>query len=295
MAKIFNKARLALFFILLKDGGFNMTNDRDFKGVWIPKDIYLNRDLTPTEKFLLVEIDSLSKNGECFASNEHFAQFLGISTRQVQYALKKLKDKGLISTFLIYREGTKEVEKRIITPHEVYFTTPSRNAVRDPHETGFATPHEIDFVDNNTIINNTVNNTSNIKKINKKNSSSAEVDSEFELLWAKYPRKIGKAKALQSYIKARKVKKYTYEQIENGLNKYIEYIETQGTDEQFIQHGSTWFNQEKWLDDYICTATKKKPNNVFDFMRNEYGGGTFERTRDGNIIDYDTTDIPKFF
>ena len=93
-----------------------MTNERDFKGVWIPREIYLNRDLTPTEKFLLVEIDSLSKNGECFASNEHFAQFLGTSTRQVQYALKKLKDKGLISTFLIYREGTKEVEKELLPP-----------------------------------------------------------------------------------------------------------------------------------------------------------------------------------
>ena len=269
-----------------------MTNERDFKGVWIPKDIYLNRDLTPTEKFLLVEIDSLSKNGECFASNEHFAQFLGTSTRQVQYALKKLKDKGLISTFLIYRKGTKEVEKRIITPHEIDFTTPSCNGVRDPHETDFTTPHEIDFVDNNTVINNTINNTSNIKKLNKKakkNSSSAEMESEFELLWAKYPRKIGKAKALQSYIKARKSGKYTYELIENGLNRYIEYIENQGTDEQFIQHGSTRFNQEKWLDEYICTATMKKPSNVFDFMRNEYGGEMeYDRTRNRTIIDHDT-------
>ena len=273
-----------------------MTNERDFKGVWIPKDIYLNRDLTPTEKFLLVEIDSLSKNGECFASNEKLTQIFRTSTRQVQYALKKLKDKGLISTFLIYREGTKEVEKRIITPHEIDFTTPSCNGVRDPHETDFTTPHEIDFVDNNTVINNTINNTINIKKINKKNSSSAELESEFELLWAKYPRKIGKAKALQSFIKARKSGKYTYELIENGLNRYVEYIEIQGTDEQFIQHGSTWFNQEKWLDDYICTATKKKPSNVFDFIRNEYyGGDQFDGARNRKIIDDDTRIIPEPF
>src|SRR6476620_11653430 len=137
--------------------------------------------------------------------------------------------------------------------------TPPRNAVQDPPASECVTPHAVDCMDNNTVINNTITNTSNIKKINKKNSSSAEVDSEFELLWAKYPRKIGKAKALQSYIKARKVKKYTFEQIENGLNKYIEYIETQGTDEQFIQKGSNWFNQEKWLNDYIYTTTKKKP------------------------------------
>src|SRR6476620_10403176 len=263
-----------------------MTNERDFKGVWIPRDIYLNSDLTPTEKFLLVEIDSLAKNGECFASNEHFAQFLGIKTRQVQYALASLKEKGFISTFLVFKENSKEVEKRIITPHATYCMTPPRNAVQDPPASECVTPHAVDCMDNNTVINNTI---TNIKKINKKNSSSAEVDSEFELLWAKYPRKIGKAKALQSYIKARKVKKYTFEQIEIGLNKYVEYIEHQETDEQFIQHGSTWFNQEKWLDDYICTATKKKPSNVFDFMRNEYyGGEEVDGTRNRKIIDDDT-------
>src|SRR6476620_10854038 len=249
-----------------------MTNERDFKGVWIPRDIYLNSDLTPTEKFLLVEIDSLAKNGECFASNEHFAQFLGIKTRQVQYALASLKEKGFISTFLVFKENSKEVEKRIITPHATYCMTPPRNAVQDPPASECVTPHAVDCMDNNTVINNTITNTSNIKKINKKNSCSSELESEFELLWKKYPRKIGKAKAFQSYSKARKSKKYTFEQIEIGLNKYLEYIEIQGTDEQFIQHASTWFNQEKWLDDYTCTATKKKAKSPLELYQMEFGG-----------------------
>ena len=114
-------------------------------------------------------------------------------------------------------------------------------------------------MDNNTVINNTINNTSNIKKINKKNSSSADLESEFELLWKKYPRKIGKAKAFQSYSKARKSKKYTFETIEIGLNKYLEYLEMNGTDEQYIQHGSTWFNQENFLSEYETTNFQKKP------------------------------------
>lgn len=239
-----------------------MTNERDFKGVWIPKEIYVNRDLNPTEKFLLVEIDSLAKNGECFASNEHFAQFLQISKDRVSKLLTKLRRMGLIEIVLIYKQGSKEIEKRIITPLGAVTYTPRREHL-DPIGADTDTPLGADAYDNNTVINNTNNNTISInKKINKKgqkNSNSAELESEFESLWRKYPRKIGKAKALQSYIKARKSKKYTYEQIDSGLNKYIEYLEMNGTDEQFIQHGSTWFNQENFLSEYESTQFQKKP------------------------------------
>ena len=47
--------------------------ERDFKGVWIPKHIWLTDDLGWTEKMLLVEIDSLDREHGCFASNEHIA------------------------------------------------------------------------------------------------------------------------------------------------------------------------------------------------------------------------------
>ena len=50
--------------------------NREFRGIWIPKDIWLNKDLSTNEKVLLAEIDSLggSSNG-CFASNQYFADF----------------------------------------------------------------------------------------------------------------------------------------------------------------------------------------------------------------------------
>jgi hypothetical protein len=43
--------------------------NRDFKGVWIPKDVWLDHNLTWMEKLLLVEIDSLDAEKGCFASN----------------------------------------------------------------------------------------------------------------------------------------------------------------------------------------------------------------------------------
>lgn len=70
---------------------------RDFKGIWIPKEIWLNRELSLPEKILFAEIHSLSGNEGCFASNEYFSEFLGISIRQMLRSLAILKKKNLVS------------------------------------------------------------------------------------------------------------------------------------------------------------------------------------------------------
>ena len=71
--------------------------NRDFKGVWIPKDVYLNPNLSLTEKILLVEIQSLDmSNAGCFASNDYFAEFLGCTKTTISLGIKKLKELGYI-------------------------------------------------------------------------------------------------------------------------------------------------------------------------------------------------------
>lgn len=70
--------------------------DRDFKGVWIPKEIWLNHDLTLIEKVIFVEIDSLDNENNCTAGNEYFAEFCGCSESKVSKAIKRLQDLELI-------------------------------------------------------------------------------------------------------------------------------------------------------------------------------------------------------
>ncbi len=70
---------------------------RDFKGVWIPKDIWQSRQLSLMERVLFVEIHSLDNERGCFASNRHFAEFFGVSERQIRTYLAVLKEKGFIS------------------------------------------------------------------------------------------------------------------------------------------------------------------------------------------------------
>lgn len=74
-----------------------MNENRDFKGVWIPKEVWLDTRLNALEKVILTEIDSLD-NGEkgCYASNEHLAEFCQCSKTKVSTAIKKLIDCGYI-------------------------------------------------------------------------------------------------------------------------------------------------------------------------------------------------------
>lgn len=71
--------------------------ERDFKGIWIPKDIWLSPTLSLMEKVLFVEIHSLDNERGCFASNKYFADFFGVSDRQIRTYIGSLKEKGFVT------------------------------------------------------------------------------------------------------------------------------------------------------------------------------------------------------
>ena len=70
---------------------------RDFKGVFIPKEIWEDNRLNMLEKGILAEIDSLDNGVDgCFASNMYLATFCHCSEKTVSVAIQKLKDLGYI-------------------------------------------------------------------------------------------------------------------------------------------------------------------------------------------------------
>lgn len=97
--------------------------NRDFKGVWIYKNLYLSREYTPNEKFLLLEIYSLSKgkNKQCYANNRHFADFIGVKENTIQKAILKLEKNGHIRREYTYKNGTREIASRIITLTQKFY------------------------------------------------------------------------------------------------------------------------------------------------------------------------------
>lgn len=200
------------------------TNDRDFKGVWIPKTVWLDDRLTALEKVILTEIDSLD-NGErgCYASNRHIADFCQCSETKVSKSISKLIEYGYI--YVQHFDGRQRELKSRLTNFEMQ-------------------PCKKDKADFKKVQqSNTSNNTSNNTDINN------NILTEFEELWKLYPRKIGKPKALKAYKKARKAGT-SYETIEAGIKAYNKQIERLKTENKFIKHGSTWFMNECWNDEY---------------------------------------------
>lgn len=71
--------------------------ERDFKGVWIPKAIWLDNRLNALDKVILTEIDSLDQGESgCYASNKYIAEFCQCSERKVTDAITKLTKLGYI-------------------------------------------------------------------------------------------------------------------------------------------------------------------------------------------------------
>jgi hypothetical protein len=72
-------------------------DERGFKGVWMCASVYLADDLTPIEKLMLVEIDSLTTpDCACYASNDHFASLLRITESRANHLLSGLAKKGYV-------------------------------------------------------------------------------------------------------------------------------------------------------------------------------------------------------
>jgi helix-turn-helix protein len=70
---------------------------RAFKRVWICAATFLDEKLTPAEKILLAEIDSLTTDDYgCYASNAHFAKRLGVTESRANHVVARLTREGYI-------------------------------------------------------------------------------------------------------------------------------------------------------------------------------------------------------
>src|SRR5690625_1732509 len=104
-----------------------------------------------------------------------------------------------------------------------------------------------------------------IKKVDiesNKDHSSAKLTEDFEKLWNLYPNKQGKKKAKSSYERAIK-NGTTNKEIQDGIVRYKNHLKQ--NDWLKPAHGATWFNNERWEDEYtIESQTKPSGNNYIN-------------------------------
>lgn len=216
-----------------------MKVNRDFKGVWIPKEIYLIKDLNWTQKILLIEIHSLDNGEGCFATNQYFANFLDVSTWTISTGISKLEEMKLVTTRTFMNGG--QQQRRVFT-----LLKNLKGYGKNP-KTPLAKPKE--GVGENLIHNNTTNNTTNntSKSLSKTDESKLEL---FEQFWTEYDKKVGKKSCQKRFMNLKMA------DIDELMDKVKPYVEAT-PDVKYRKHPITWLNQEAWNDVIIKEEDKR--------------------------------------
>lgn len=133
-----------------------MSTERAFRGIWIPAELWQNKNLSIQEKVMLIEIDSLSSDPArgCYKKNQAFSEFFGLSKNRVSEIIKSLETKGFIR-INYQRKGQEIVERNIfvIAPFGKP-DTPSEKLENPFGKVGEPPSEKLE--ESNTIMSNTV-------------------------------------------------------------------------------------------------------------------------------------------
>lgn len=195
-----------------------IAENRAFEGVWIPKRLYITNKFNLRTKFFVVEIKSLSKKGYCYATDKHFAEFLGISDRMVQIMIKDLKDDGYLTAEYEYEKYTKAIKRRFliltqkfldefyneeeVKPTEKDFNTTAEENFNEPTETNFDTGTEKNCGEKyNNKINNNNDSSNTDSSITDKGQNINKVNGEVKTSFSENRKKMSAPKtAKQKYL-----------------------------------------------------------------------------------------------
>ena len=139
-------------------------SERDFKGVWIPKEIWLDDSLTLLEKCIFTEIDSLDNEEHCTAGNEYFSKFCNCSESKITKAIKKLQELGMIEVMSFDGRHRKI---RVVK-------NDSQSSKKYEAESQKVRANNIDNNKDNKVISKDINNIKNPEKDNFLGSAKAE-------------------------------------------------------------------------------------------------------------------------
>ena len=208
--------------------------ERDFKGVWIPKAVWLDERLNALDKVILTEIDSLDQGSKgCYASNKHIAEFCQCSETKVSTAISKLVKLGYL--YIQSFDGRKRELKSSLSKFE---SQPFKNCKAD-----------LQNLKDSNLYNNAFNNTDNSISV-KADKSASDWFVEF---WKIYPNKVKKSAAITAW-KSGKCEKIA-ERIIADVKLRCE-TEWKGQDIHFVPHPTTYLHQKRWEDDTRPTVRK---------------------------------------
>jgi hypothetical protein len=262
-------------------------------------EVRYDKELSSTAKLLYAEISALTNaEGFCWANNSYFAELFDCHEKSISRTISLLEKKNYVRTELIKR-GYKTQRKIYINVANIgnknvtdrgnkNVTADGNKNVTDIGNKNVTLEGNKNVTQNNIISFNNINNNNKINS--KKNMSISDLEHEFEEVWKLYPRKDGKQDAKKAYIKARK-EKTTYEQVENGIKRFIESLKERGTQKEYIPMGSSWFNQRRWEDECSIDTPTKKVTSYLDYYQSLVESEYDEPNRNRKDINYDSANL----
>jgi DNA-binding Lrp family transcriptional regulator len=219
-----------------------MSEQRQWTGTWIPREIWANDSMSWLEKCLWAEISNLDDNRGCFASNEYLAQKMDSSPASIANMISKMRKAGLIVDCGF--DGRRRFIKAINPQVKPALTQPL-SLPSSPSEPCFNPPVSID------------------NRGEKRGENSlktpivplGQVVGEIapEQVYAAYPLKVARGAALKAIAKALAEARKTDGGAAAILRATMDYAEATAkwaeADRKFIPHPATWFNRQSYTDD----------------------------------------------
>ena len=212
--------------------------DRDFKGVWIPKAVWLDDRLSMLDKGIVTEIDSLDCGDDgCWASNAYIAQFCQCSESKVSKSISHLIQLGYVRVES-FDGRTRKLQSCI-----------AKNARQ--------TSRKSEADQQKMPVSNIKNNTKSKSTTRKRDVDDYPVG--FVEFWNAYPRKVAKQTALKAWCKTgAEDSEALTGTILADVKRRVEG-EWKGKEVQYIPHPATYLNQRRWEDESSATDTVDTP------------------------------------
>lgn len=213
-----------------------------------PADVRYDNRLTDSEKLLYSEITALTQSsGECWASNEYFAKLYDVTNSTISRRISNLKKHGYLDVELLYKDGTKQIEKRIIKIAHTYAqdcvypirrndNTPIRRIAKE----------NITSKSNNTSINNNTN----VEK--------QDFTGHMNEFWSEYPRKEKRKNAFEKLEKILKQEPSVFNQIILDVRKRKKSEQWLKENGKYIPMPTTYLNERRWEDEDWSVNEKDK-------------------------------------
>lgn len=231
----------------------------NFKYLTIPADLF-KLGLSSNEVIILAFIHSwLCEDSQRFYfTNEQISQIFNIDVSTVSRILKNLKEKDLID--IGYKRKSNGGQIRFCN----LMTRQNAKLLLGKMQSSYFAK-----------CNGNIYNISNHKKTSSNVQFEPEIESQFNSLWEKYPKRQKRKEAYRHFCKEYKKDNKIADRILVSLNNYLKHIEANRTEAQYIMMGSTFFYN--WSDWETPPSSAAPPKSAFQIELERLKGASNER------------------